>query len=197
MKKLAFEDIQPLSEYEQERAEFRRRIIALKARRRVAVGDLITLVFENRDTVRFQIQEMVRVEHLYDDEKIREELEIYNGLIPDDGELSATLFIEITEADRIKETLDRLMGIDEPKRLWLELSAGGGGERCDALFEAGHSKEDKLSAVHYLRFRLTPEQQRRLADPALAARIVIDHPNYAATAELELETRRSLVDDLT
>ncbi len=191
MKKLALADLMPLSEYETERATFRQRIIALKARRRIAVGGLITLVFENRDTVRFQIQEMMLVEHLYDEEKIREELAVYNGLIPDEGELSATLFIEITEAGRIKELLDRLMGIDESGRLWLEL----GNARCDAIFEAGHSKEDKLSAVHYLRFRLTPDQQRRLGDEAVAARLVIEHPNYKASAELSRESRQALLAD--
>ncbi|MEW6325040.1 MAG: DUF3501 family protein [Nitrospirota bacterium] len=193
MKKLSLADIAPLPDYERERAEFRRRIIALKARRRIALGELMTLVFENRETMRFQIQEMMRAERLSDEGKILEELEVYNQLIPEPGELSATLFIEITEQERIKEILDRLMGIDEPGRVRLE----AGGERCDALFEAGHSDEERLSAVHYLRFQLTPEQQRRLADPALAARIVIDHPNYTASTELGLDTRRSLLDDLT
>ena len=192
MNKLTIAEIAPLPAYEQERNDFRRRIIALKAHRRIAVGDLITLVFENRDTVRFQIQEMMRVERIHDEAKILDELETYNGLIPGPGELSATLFIEITEAGRVQETLDRLMGIDEPGRLWLEV----GGERCAALFETGHSNEDKLSAVHYLRIRLTPAQQQRLADPALAARIVIDHPHYQASAELGLATRQSLIADL-
>ncbi|HXZ24906.1 MAG TPA: DUF3501 family protein, partial [Nitrospiria bacterium] len=76
--------------------------------------------------------------------------------------------------------------------LWLEL----GGERCPAEFEAGHSNETRLSAVHYLRFRLTPEQRQRLADPSLAARLVIDHPHYQASAELGLQTRQSLLTDL-
>jgi hypothetical protein len=192
MEKLTFSDITPLPEYEQERADFRRRIIELKTRRRIAIGPSITLVFENRETVRFQIQEMLRVERIGEDEKVRHELEVYNGLIPEAGALSATLFIEITEPGRIKVLLDRLMGIDQPGRLWLEL----GGERCPAEFEAGHSNEEKLSAVHYLRFRLTPEQWQRLGDSALAARLVIDHPHYQASAELALPTRQSLLQDL-
>lgn len=192
MKKLTRSEITPLAEYEKERVDFRRRIIDLKSHRRISIGPSITLVFENRETVRFQIQEMLRVERIDEEEKVRHELEVYNGLIPDAGTLSATLFIEITEAGRVKELLDRLMGIDRPGHLWLEL----GGERCPAEFEEGHSNEEKLSAVHYLRFRLTPEQQRRLADPALAARLVIDHPNYQASAELGLPTRQSLMQDL-
>ena len=192
MKKLTRSEITPLAEYEKERVDFRRRIIDLKAHRRISIGPLITLVFENRETVRFQIQEMLRVERIDEEEKVRHELEVYNALIPEAGTLSATLFIEITEAGRVKELLDRLMGIDRPGHLWLEL----GGERCPAEFEEGHSNEEKLSAVHYLCFRLTPEQRRRLADPALAARLVIDHPRYQASAELGLPTRQSLVADL-
>ncbi|HUJ80171.1 MAG TPA: DUF3501 family protein [Nitrospiria bacterium] len=191
MEKLEISDIKPLADYEQERANFRRRIIELKAHRRIALGPSITLVFENRDTVRFQIQEMLRVERIEDPHKVLDELEVYNGLIPEAGTLSATLFIEITEAGRIKEQLDLLMGIDRPGHLWLEL----GGSRCPAEFEAGHSNETRISAVHYLRFRLTPEQRRRLADPALAARLVIDHPRYQASAELGLLTRQSLLKD--
>jgi hypothetical protein len=192
MNKLTRAEIAPLVEYEKERTDFRRRIIELKARRRIAVGPSVTLVFENRETVRFQIQEMLRVERIQEEDKVRHELDVYNGLIPDEHELSATLFIEITDAGRIKEMLDQLTGIDEPGRLWLEL----GGERCAALFESGHSNEEKLSAVHYLRFHLTPEQRRRLADPALAARLVIDHSHYQASAELGLPTRQSLLADL-
>jgi hypothetical protein len=192
MKKLTRSEITPLPEYEKERADFRRRIIDLKTHRRISIGPSITLVFENRETVRFQIQEMLRVERIEEDEKVRHELEVYNGLIPEAGTLSATLFIEMTEAGRVKEQLDRLMGIDRPGHLWLEL----GGDRCPAEFEEGHSNEEKLSAVHYLRFRLTPEQQQRLADPALAARLVIDHPHYQASAELGLPTRQSLLQDL-
>ncbi len=191
MKKLTLSEIQPLGAYEQDRIAFRQRIIALKTHRRIAVGELVTLVFENRETMRFQIQEMMRTEHLYDEAKIRHELETYNALIPGPGELSATLFIEITEPDRVKELLDRLMGIDEPKRIWLEL----GDERCEAVFEAGHSSEEKLSAVHYLRFRLTPAQQRRFADAACPVRLVIDHPNYQASVQLRPESRRTLSDD--
>lgn len=192
MEKLVLSDIIPLAEYEIERVDFRRRIIALKAHRRLSIGPSMTLVFENRETVRFQIQEMLRVERIDEAQKVRHELEVYNGLIPEAGTLSATLFIEITEAGRVKELLDQLMGIDRPGHLWLEL----GGERCPAEFEEGHSNEEKLSAVHYLRFRLTPEQRRRLADPALSARLVIDHPRYQASAELGLPTRQSLVADL-
>ncbi|HLB94611.1 MAG TPA: DUF3501 family protein, partial [Nitrospiria bacterium] len=112
MERIQLKDIQPLSEYEPIRKQFRKHIIALKKRRRILLGDRISLVFENRDTILFQIQEMMRVEHIYDAAKIKDELDTYNPLIAGPGELSATLFIEITEADRIKEILDDLQGID-------------------------------------------------------------------------------------
>ena len=192
MEKLVFSDIHPLSEYEEERATFRQKIIALKAHRRITVGDLITMVFENRETVRFQIQEMMRAEHIEDHEKITDELTVYNNLIPEPGELSATLFIEITQADQVQPVLDQLMGIDEPKHVWLTM----GDDRCGALFEAGHSSEEKLSAVHYVRFRLTPQQQRGLADSTVQVRLVIDHPHYQASTVLSRHTRLALLDDL-
>ncbi|HEX9144206.1 MAG TPA: DUF3501 family protein, partial [Candidatus Binatia bacterium] len=97
MKKLALEDIMGTAAYQKVRENFRRRIIELKQARRVAVGDKVTLVFENRDTVTFQIQEMVRAENISDLDKIREEIDVYNELIPEPGELSATLFLEIEE----------------------------------------------------------------------------------------------------
>src|SRR5215470_102520 len=95
MNKVSLDDIMGISAYEKIRENFRRGIIDLKQKRRVSVGDRVSLVFENRDTVIFQIQEMVRAERIVDLDKIREEIEVYNGLIPDPGELSATLFLEI------------------------------------------------------------------------------------------------------
>ena len=121
MEPLRLEDIRPLSDYEPIRKAFRERIIALKKRRRVSLGDRMTLVFENRDTILFQIQEMMRVEHIYDPEKIQDELNTYNPLIAGPGELSATLFIEITQSERIKEILDGLQGIDNGRGIFIEL----------------------------------------------------------------------------
>jgi hypothetical protein len=112
MNLLAPQDLLPVAEYEQQREQFRSQIIALKQRRRISVGPLITLVFENRETLRFQTQEMIRVEHILDPHKVQEELDVYNALMPGSGELSATLLIEITEQDRMKEWLDVFMGLD-------------------------------------------------------------------------------------
>src|SRR5215475_15692489 len=112
MKQLEQSEILNLVEYEKVRAERRRRIVELKKARRVAVGRYLTFVFENRDTVWFQIQEMVRAERIVNDAKIAEEVEVYNTLLPRPGELSATLMIEIEEAAEVKPVLDQLLGID-------------------------------------------------------------------------------------
>ena len=188
MEPLRLEDIRPLSDYEPIRKAFRERIIALKKRRRVSLGDRMTLVFENRDTILFQIQEMMRVEHIYDPEKIQDELNTYNPLIAGPGELSATLFIEITQSERIKEILDGLQGIDNGRGIFIEL----GPDRIYGEFEAGHSKEDKLSAVHYVRFRFTPEQRAAFGNDGISAALVADHPNYSARTVLTREVREEL-----
>ena len=115
--KLTLDDIADLRAYERERDAFRARIIDLKKRRRVAVGPFVTLVFENRDTIRFQIQEMARVEHIATDEGIQAELDVYNPLIPEPGSLAATLFIELTSKDELVEWLPKLVGVERSVEL--------------------------------------------------------------------------------
>src|SRR6476661_207253 len=146
MRSLTKEDVIPSDEYERVRDSFRQRIIELKRRRRISIGDTITLVFENRDTMKFQVQEMLRAEHIVDPVKVQEELDVYNALIPQDGELSATLFIEITDGDRIQKGLDALQGIDRGQVLALK----AGRHTVYGEFEGGRSKEDKISAVHFV-----------------------------------------------
>lgn len=192
MRRVTLDEIVGLERYEQIRDDFRRRIIEMKKDRRVAVGDHITFVFENHDTVLFQIQEMLRAEHITDLDKIRFELETYNELIPAAGELSATMLIEITEQARIREELVRLVGIDKAVFLYI-------GDHCTvpAVFEAGRSKEDKLSAVQYVCFPLGQEGRKAFCDESQEVRLVIDHPNYRASAPMVGEVRRSLVVELS
>jgi len=195
MKKLELDDILGLERYEQARPELRKRIIGMKKNRRVSVGDRVTFVFENRETMRFQVQEMVRAERIVDLDKLRDELEVYNELIPAAGELSATMLIEITEADKIRDELVQLIGIDEAVRLEIGDPAGGGFS-APGMFEAGHSREDKLSAVQYVRFRLEPAAKKAFLDDNQPARLVIEHPNYRHSARVEDNVRRSLMEDL-
>jgi len=190
MKKVALADIVGNAAYEKVREKFRQRIIELKQRRRIAVGDKVTLVFENRDTVIFQIQEMMRAEKISDLDKIREEIEVYNELMPAPGELSATLFLEIEDQTHLRDDLLKFLGIDEA--VYLKV----GSQSIHARFEEGHSKEDKISAVQYVKFPL-PESAIEAFVKGEKAELVIDHPNYQARALIEPRTRQSLVEDLT
>jgi hypothetical protein len=190
MRKVVIDDILGSASYELVRQDFRRRIIELKKRRRVSIGDKVSLLFENRDTVIFQIQEMLRVERISDLDKIREEIATYNQLIPDSRELSATLFIETEDQARLREELVRFQGIEEA--LTLHIS----GHRRPARFELGRSNEDKISAVQYVRFSF---DDQALGDFVSGARteLVIKHRNYQAAVMLKPETQRSLAEDLS
>jgi hypothetical protein len=194
MKKVTLDKIMGLERYEQVRDELRRRIIELKKSRRVSVGDRVTLVFENYDTMFFQIQEMLRAERIVDLDRIRDELDVYNALIPEPGELSATLLIEITESDRIREELVSLIGIDEAVRM--EIGEPGCGFTIPAQFEPGRSKEDKLSAVQYVRFAFDAGARAAFVGGTQPVRLIIDHPHYRHSAMIEGAVRASLARDL-
>ncbi len=189
MEKISLNDIVGAKIYEQKRIAFRREVISLKKHRRVSVGDKVSLVFENRATVIFQIQEMLRAEGIRDLDKIREEIEVYNELIPEPGELRATLFLEIEDQTNLRDELLKFLGIDE--RVFLRIS---GDHTIRARFEAGRSKEDKISAVQYVIFELTPDEIEALR--GRNARIVVDHENYHAETVLTAATKAELLQDL-
>jgi hypothetical protein len=191
MRKLTFDDIKDLREYERERDEFRRHIVEMKKRRRVQLGDLLTITFENTDTMRFQIQEMARIERMLTDEQIQNELDTYNQLIPDPNKLSGTLFIEIEDKERLYEWLPKLVGIQRAVSLWLH---DGSSVPSTPEDEERLTREETTTTVHYLKFRVTPEQVDAFA--AGPVRIVVDHPNYNAVVELTEEQRSELVGDL-
>jgi len=191
MRKLSVDDVIPLDDYLRVRDEMRNRVRAERARRRVPVGDRVSLHFENRDTVLFQIEEMIRVETIRDPEKLAEEVRVYNDLIAGEGELRATFFVEITERERIREDLDSLIGL-ESEGLYLVV----GGERVAAEFEPGHAREDRISAVHFVRFQLTPGQRRAFAGGDPPVEIEVDHPGYRARTTLSDDTRAALAEDL-
>ena len=192
MKPLTPDDIRNLHEYELERTTFRGRVIEQKSRRRVALGPLMTLVFENRDTVRFQIQEMLRVERIVQPDKVLHEVATYNELLPGPGEVAATLFIEITDQTRIQEILDGFIGLDEPGRLFLRVGATA----FPARFAPGQSREDRISAVHYIRFNLGAAGRDALASRDEAA-LEVAQGEYRARTVLSPETVRELVEDLS
>ena len=187
---IGLEDLLGRERYGAERDAIRRRIIEHKSRRRVRVGDRISLLFEDRATVWYQTQEMVWVERITDLDAIRAELDVYGALLPGRSELSATLLIEITEQARIRDELWRMRGIDE--HVWLDVA----GERVAGVFETGRESESKLSAVQYVRFPLEPAMRARVVDGAPLA-IVTDHPEYRCSAPVPEVVRQSLAAELS
>ena len=192
MKQLIQADLLSAADYELQREQFRSQIIALKHRRRISVGPLITLVFENRETLRFQTQEMIRVEHILDPRKIQEELDVYNALMPGSGELSATLLIEITEEDRMKAWLDVFMGLDHGETV----SIRAGTEQIFGEFEGGHSHETKISAVHFVRFRPAASMTAAFADLRQPVMLTVHHHEYHAEASVPGSLREEWLSDL-
>ncbi len=195
MAKLQLDDIVDLREYEKEREAFGRSIIELKSFRRIALGDLATVVFENSDTIRFQIQEMARAEKMLRDEQIEAELAIYNPMIPEKGELKATLFLELVTKEILQQWLPALVGIENS--VYLDLGEGNGARRIMARPEQGHgaqlTREDVTASVHYVEWALDEQAQELFRSSSIF--IGVDHPNYQVHAELPQNTVESLLSD--
>ncbi len=190
MKPLERSDLLDLVAYEKARDAILARTIARKIPRRIPVGDRLTFVFENRDTVFFQVQEMLRVERTVHDDKIQAELDVYNELIPGAHELSATLLIEIPDRREVRRELDRLIGIDE--HVFLRV----GDARVQAAFDPKQFEEERISAVQYVRFPLGPALAARFADPAVSVELSVEHPSYRAATPITGAARASLAADL-
>ncbi len=190
MEPLQQKDLWPLPVYEGVRNEFRRKVIAEKEHRRLAVGPDMTFVFENRLTVKFQVQEILRVERISKPEGVQEELDGFNEMLPGRGELSATLLIELIGPEpEVAAKLARLSGLAD--HVWLELA----GARVQASFDGDRDDGRRVSAVQYVRFPLGAHGPA-LSKLTESVALVIDHPAYAHRAELSPEARRSLARDL-
>ena len=192
MQKILRDDVRDLVQYEKVRDEMRHRLIGLKRWRRVPVGDRLTFLFENRDTVLFQIQEMIRTERMVKEEKILEEIETYNDLMPGARELSATMFIEVDDPGRIREVLDSLKGIDRGSTVGLQI---GGRFQVPGIFEGGRSNEEKISAVHFVKFPFSDSARDAFLDWREPIELVVDHPGYKRQTKIDGDTRRSLMAD--
>jgi hypothetical protein len=190
MRKLTNADIKDLREYERERDAFLAEIISMKKKRRIALGDLMTIVFENASTMRFQIQEMARAERMLRDEQIAHEIETYNELVPDDGELTATLFIEITDTDALREWLPKLTRIQN--HIAIEV-AGESVPGHEIDVERLTREEDITTTVHYLKFAFSDAQMEAFGDGPVA--IAVNHANYEVRVELTDEQRDELIGD--
>jgi hypothetical protein len=193
MSQITRRDILGPSRYAPIRDEYRKRIIQLKKARRVVLGDRVSLVFENRDTLSFQIEEMLRAEHITDEAGIATEIAVYNDMMPDASTLTATLFLEIPRdaGVDVREELARFIGIDE--HVFLHI----GEHAVRAEFEAGRQEDDRISAVQYTKFVLPEAAREALAKEGTPIAVSISHPNYRARVELGEDTRQSLARDLT
>jgi hypothetical protein len=193
MSKLTLNDILDSRAYERVRDEFRSRVMEIKRRRRIHLGTIITLMFDSRDTMQLQIQEMIRVEHINTDAGVEDELRAYNPLIPEPGQLCATMFIELTSDDQLREWLPKLAGIERA----VEIQLGDGSiviGHLDAQHEASLTRENVTAAVHYLYFDFTPEQVEEFAKGN--CKVVISLPAYREEQYLLDSTVQELLGDL-
>jgi hypothetical protein len=188
------DSLMTLEQYARERPAFRTRVLAHKQDRSLALGDHLTLIFEDELTIRYQIQEMLRIEKIFEEDGINAELEAYNPLVPDGGNFKATLLIEYPEVEERRRMLARLKGIKDA--IWVRVA---GCERVFAIADEDleRENEEKTSAVHFLRFELTPAMKDCLRQGAPLA-VGVDHPEYAAAVPaVSGNLRQSLLADLT
>ena len=186
-------DLMSLEQYSTARKDFRARLIEHKRNRSVAIGSNATWSFEDRLTMQYQVQEMLRVERIFEADAIQEELDSYNPLIPDGHNWKATFLLEFPDADERRERLSQLKGVED--RCWVQVA---GFDRVWAIADEDLEREndDKTSAVHFLRFELSPQMCAQVkAGTAIGAGI--DHDNYRhAVASLPQNVRDSLAKDI-
>ena len=192
MEKLTHDDLYTLETYEKQRPGFRARVMEHKQHRRLQLGQHVMLLFEDRLTMLYQVQEMLRVEKIFTEAGIMEELGAYNPLIPDGSNWKATMMIEYPDADERAVALKQLLGIED--RIWAGID---GAERVYAIADEDleRSTEVKTSSVHFLRFELPPEVVQALKN-GVSLRFGIDHALYQCEQEVDKALRESLLADL-
>jgi Protein of unknown function (DUF3501) len=181
-----------LETYARERASFRAKVLEHKKKRTLRLGGHVTLHFEDELTIRYQVQEMLRIERIFEEQGIQGELDAYNPLIPDGGNWKATMLIEYPDPDERRRMLGLLKGIE--RRVWVQV------EECERVFaiadeDLERENEEKTSSVHFLRFELSAAMRERLRRGAKLS-AGVDHPHYRASSELEPQVRAALAADL-
>ena len=181
-----------LETYARERASFRAKVLEHKKKRTVRLGEHVTLQFEDELTIRYQVQEMLRIERIFEEEGIQGELDAYNPLIPDGSNWKATMLIEYPDPDERRRMLGVLKGIE--RRVWVQV------QNCEPVRaiadeDLERENEEKTASVHFLRFELSAAMRERLRRGAGLA-VGVDHPQYSARAELQPEVRSALAADL-
>lgn len=192
MQKLTHESLFSLEQYARARPEFRARVMAHKKNRRVALGDHAALYFEDALTMQYQVQEMLRLERMFEPELIQEELDVYNPLIPDGGNWKATFMVEYSDENERRAALARLMGIEDT--VWVRVV---GFDKVHPISneDLDRSAPDKTASIHFMRFELTPEM-RAAAKAGAAIAAGIDHPGMTVAVDVAANVRDSLVADL-
>jgi len=186
------ETLLSLEAYARERNAFRARVIEHKKRRTVRLGEHVTLLFEDELTIRYQVQEMLRIERIFEEDGIQHELDAYNPLVPDGSNWKATMLIEYPDADERRRMLERLKGIE--RRVWVEVE---GCARVHAVADEDleRENEEKTSSVHFLRFELDAPMRERLRRGARLT-LGVEHPEYRASATAPAGVRDALIADL-
>lgn len=192
MQALTRDDLFSLEQYAVQRAAFRAKVMAHKQSRRVPIGAHATLYFEDRLTMQYQIQEMLRVERIFEPAGIQEELDAYNPLIPDGDNWKATFMVEYEDVDERRDALTRLIGIED--KVWVQ---AGDEDRVLAIADEDLEREnaDKTSSVHFLRFQL-PAATIQAVKSGAPIRMGIDHPEYSYEVVLDDSRRAALAGDL-
>ena len=193
MRKIARDSLLSLEAYARQRKEFRAKVMAHKRDRTVYLGAHVTLIFEDELTIRYQVQEMLRIERTFEEQGIQDELDAYNPLIPDGRNLKATMMIEYADAAERKQALSKLKGIED--RVWVQAE---GCARVHAIADEDleRENEEKTSAVHFLRFELNDEMARALKY-GVGLALGVDHPNYQSeVGAVAAGVRASLIQDL-
>ena len=192
MQPLSRKDLFSLEQYAEKRQEFRAQVMAHKRNRKVAIGPHATLYFEDRLTMQYQVQEMLRVERIFEADAIEEELAAYNPLIPDGSNWKATFMIEYEDPDERRDALERLVGIED--KVWVQVGAQ---DRVYAIADEDldRSAAHKTSSVHFLRFQLTPAMAAEVKAGA-QVRAGIDHPEYGHQVDVEASVRDAMASDL-
>jgi hypothetical protein len=192
MQPLSRQDLISLEQYAEQRGDFRARVMAHKKARQVPIGAHATLYFEDRLTMQYQVQEMLRAERIFEADGIQEELDAYNPLIPDGSNWKATFMIEFDDVDERRDALARLIGIED--KLWVQ---AGDQDKVYAIADEDleRATEDKTSAVHFVRFELTPAMVSAVKAGS-PVRMGSDHADYRYEAELAPAARDALANDL-
>ena len=187
------DSLMTLEAYAKVRREFRANVMAHKKNRSVQMGEHVTLLFEDEMTMRYQIQEMLRAQRIFEQDGIQGELDAYNPLVPDGSNWKATMMIQFPDVDERRRALARMIGIED--RVWVQV------EGCPRVYAVAdedleRETEDKTSSVHFLRFELDPAMKKALSSGA-NIRMGVDHPNYQATVDpVTAAVRESLLKDL-